>query len=312
MGSCLVKQLNDKSPGLRLMVVDDFYKDYKEPNLDGKAIREWVHRDIFLEIFQKMAPQVDFVFHLGARTDTTSQDQAIFTQLNLHYSQAIWKQCATHHIPLVYASSAATYGNGQLGYEDNHDIVAQLQPLNLYGVSKNDFDQWALQQEEAPPFWAGLKFFNVYGPNELHKKRMASVILHAFHQIKTTGRVKLFKSHRKTIRDGEQKRDFVYVKDVVDVCHFLFRQQGQSGLYNVGTGQARTFLDLANSVFHAMEKTPEIEFIDTPKDIRKNYQYFTQANISKLREAGYKNEFHTLETGVQDYVQNYLITNHIW
>ena len=312
IGSCLVKKLNEEAPELRLMVVDDFYKDYKEPNLENKAIREWVHRDIFLEIFQKMASQIDFVFHLGARTDTVSKDKAVFTQLNLRYSQAIWNQCAKDGIPLIYASSAATYGNGNLGYQDDHDLVSKLKPLNLYGKSKNDFDQWALEQKEAPPFWAGLKFFNVYGPNESHKKRMASVIFHALRQVKKNGHIKLFKSHKKGIPDGEQKRDFVYVKDIVEVCYYLYSQKQHSGLYNVGTGTARSFLDLANGVFHALDKTPNIEFIDTPKDIRKNYQYFTEADISKLRQIGYEGKFHSLEEGIDDYVKNHLLVNKIW
>ena len=313
IGSCLVQKLNERGHLRNLCVVDDFYKSHKEVNLHHKFIREWIHRDIFIEILGKMPSQVEMVFHLGARTDTTEKNRAIFDELNVNYSQRIWSLCTEHQIPLVYASSAATYGDGQLGYRDDHDIVDQLAPLNPYGVSKNEFDQWALQQEHQPPFWAGLKFFNVYGPNEYHKKRMASVIFHAHRQIRQTGGLKLFRSHRPDFRDGEQKRDFVYVKDVVDVCYFLYQNQTvESGLYNVGTGQARTFYDLGRSVFRAQGLEPSIQFIDTPEDIRDTYQYFTEADMSKLRAAGYDREFHSLEEGVADYVQHYLAKGQRW
>ncbi len=312
IGSCLVKKLNNEGHTTDLMVVDDFYKDHKEYNLDKKQIREWVHRDIFLDLFEKMHTQIDFVFHLGARTDTTSQDKAIFKKLNLDYSKAIWKICTKHDIPMVYASSAATYGDGKKGYQDEHDIVEKLKPLNPYGVSKNDFDRWALKQTKQPPYWAGIKFFNVYGPNEYHKGRMASVIFHTLNQINDSGEMKLFKSHKRGIKDGHQQRDFVYVKDVVDVLHFLYKKQKGSGLYNLGTGKARTFLDLATLTFKAMKKEANISFIDTPKDIRKNYQYFTEADISKLRSIGYKKKFHSLEDGIQDYVKNFLNKKVVW
>ncbi|MCB0777116.1 MAG: ADP-glyceromanno-heptose 6-epimerase, partial [Chitinophagaceae bacterium] len=220
----------------------------------------------------------------------------------------IWNYCTANKIPLIYASSAATYGAGELGYKDDHDIVGKLKPLNPYGVSKNEFDKWALQQDEAhcPPFWAGLKFFNVYGPNEYHKGRMASVIFHSFNQVVALGKVKLFRSHRPDYKDGEQLRDFVYVKDVADVCLWLMQHRVPSGLYNLGTGKARTFLDLVHAVFHSLDKTPEIEFIDTPVDIRDKYQYFTEAPMDKLKRAGYPGEFTSLEEGVSDYVKNYL------
>jgi ADP-L-glycero-D-manno-heptose 6-epimerase len=312
IGSCLVRKLNDQGHNRNLLVVDDFYKDYKELNLEGKRIREWVHRDIFLEFFEKMHSQIKFVFHLGARTDTALQDKAIFDRLNLNYSKSIWQLCTKHQIPLVYASSAATYGDGNLGYEDNHDIVNKLKPLNPYGISKNEFDKWALKQEQAPPRWAGLKFFNVYGPNEYHKGRMASVIYHTVTQIKATGEMKLFRSHKSGIANGHQQRDFIYVKDVVDVLYFLYKKKAFTGLYNLGTGQARTFLDLATLTFQAMDLETEISFIDTPKDIRKNYQYFTEADMTKLRDLGYKKKFHTLEKGIKDYVKHYLNQQNIY
>ena len=312
IGSCMVKKLNEEGHTRKLIVVDDFYKQYKEPNLIGKSAGDWIHRDIFLEIFEKMASRIKFVYHLGARTDTAEQDQAVFDKLNFNYSKAIWKICVKHQIPLVYASSAATYGNGDHGYKDDHDIVSKLKPLNPYGKSKHDFDIWALKQKETPPFWAGIKFFNVYGPNEFHKGRMASVIFHTVEQIKRTGAMKLFKSHKKGIKDGEQKRDFIYVKDVVNVLYFFYKKPKNSGLYNLGTGEARTFNDLATLTFKAMDLEPNISYIDTPEDIRKNYQYFTEADISKLREAGYKAPFYTLEKGIEDYVKNYLKEKVIW
>ncbi len=311
IGSCMVGRLNQAGLSHDLMVVDDFYKDYKEVNLLKKDIREWVHRDIFLGFFERIASQVSFVFHLGARTDTVETDQSIFDELNLNYSKKVWEICTKNEIPLIYASSAATYGDGQLGYKDEGlDFIKKLKPLNEYGRSKNNFDIWALSQKESPPYWAGLKFFNVYGPNEYHKKRMASVIFHAVKQIRKTGALKLFKSHNSDFKDGEQSRDFVYVKDVIEVCYFLFENKVESGLYNVGTGTARTFLDLGKSVFKALDLEPNISFIDTPEDIRANYQYYTQADIKKIKSVGYKTPFHKLEKGVEDYVKNYLLTHH--
>ncbi len=305
IGSCLVKKLNNEGYH-DIMVVDDFYKDHKEINLSEKQIREWYHRNIFMNWFEGKAKFVDFVFHMGARTDTTEPSSTVFEELNLEYSKAIWNICAEKNVPLIYASSAATYGLGEQGFKDDHELVKKLKPLNAYGKSKNDFDSWVLSQKETPPFWAGLKFFNVYGPNEYHKGRMASVIFHTVNQIKATGEMKLFKSHKKNIIDGEQKRDFVYVKDVLDVCWFLFQNQKNSGLYNVGTGQARTFLDLTENTFKALGRKSNISFMDTPKDIRKNYQYFTEADMTKLRAAGYNNTFTSLEDGISDYVGSYL------
>jgi ADP-L-glycero-D-manno-heptose 6-epimerase len=250
---------------------------------------------------------VHTIFHIGARTDTTEFNKAIFDELNVNYTQDIWKACTHFSIPLIYASSAATYGLGEHGYDDDHSIISELQPLNPYGHSKNDVDKWILNQTETPPFWAGLKFFNVYGPNEYHKGRMASVIFHAFNQIKEKGSMKLFRSHNPNFQDGCQLRDFVYVKDVVDVCLFLMENQPESGIYNLGSGKARTFLDLAKNTFANLNQPESIDFIDTPEDIRDKYQYFTEANMSKLVNAGYTQPFHTLEEGIKDYVTNYLL-----
>jgi ADP-L-glycero-D-manno-heptose 6-epimerase len=221
----------------------------------------------------------------------------------------MWQMCVKHGLPLVYASSAATYGLGELGYDDNESQISSLNPLNPYGESKNDFDIWVISQEERPYFWAGLKFFNVYGPNEYHKGRMASVILHAFRQINETGNMKLFRSHNSSYKDGEQLRDFIYVKDVVEVCHFLLNHRKDSGIYNLGTGTARTFLDLVKSTFNALKISPNISFIETPEDIRDKYQYFTEAKMNKLISVGYTKRFTSLEEGVADYVSQYLKSN---
>ena len=306
IGSCLVQKLNDENFN-HIIAVDDFSNTQKNQNLIGKKIKERVEREDFIAWLDQNHQDVEFIFHLGARTDTTEFDQSIFDKLNLNYSKAVWQACIQYQIPLVYASSAATYGGGELGYKDEHGIIPALKPLNPYGESKNNFDIWALAQESKPFFWAGLKFFNVYGPNEFHKGRMASVILHAFNQIKATRKMKLFKSHRPDFEHGHQSRDFVYVKDVVEVCYFLMRHRKDSGIYNLGSGKARTFLDLTKNTFKAMEVEENIEFIDTPEDIRDKYQYFTEANMQKLIQIGYPHPFHSLEEGVKDYVQNYLM-----
>lgn len=306
IGSCMVAKLNEWGHLYDVIVVDDFYKQYKDNNLKKKFIRDWIHRDIFLGLFDNLAGMTDFVIHLGARTDTTEQSIEIFDELNLEYSKAIWKLCVKHHIPLIYASSAATYGNGENGYDDDESKIPNLKPLNPYGESKQQFDEWVLKQKKTPPFWAGFKFFNVYGPNEYHKGRMASVVFHAFNQIKTNHKMNLFKSHRPDFEDGHQSRDFVYVKDVVDVLYYFFKTRKHSGIYNLGSGKARTFLDLVKGVFKSLGQKPQIEFIDTPVDIRDTYQYFTEANMSKLKNAGYEKPFTSLESGIDDYIKNYL------
>lgn len=308
IGSCLVSRLNQAGYE-NIIVVDDFSKKEKDPNLEGNTIKAKIGRKDFLSWLKDFAQEVDFIFHIGARTDTTEFNKAIFDELNVNYSKEIWKTCIEHDIPLVYASSAATYGLGEFGYKDDHKIIPKLKPLNPYGDSKNDFDIWVLEQTKTPPFWAGLKFFNVYGPNEYHKGRMASVIFHAFNQINATGEMKLFRSHNPDYIDGGQLRDFVYVKDVVNVCLYLMETPPDSGIYNLGSGKARTFLDLTKNTFDAMQKPENISFIDTPEDIRDKYQYFTQADMGKLIDSGYNKPFHTLEEGVKDYVTNYLIGN---
>ena len=305
IGSCLVKKLNAENFNA-IIAVDKFDQAEKNKNLEGAKIQEKVDRDNFMVWLDKNYELVEFIFHIGARTDTAEMDVALFDRLNTQYTKDIWKKCIQYQIPLVYASSAATYGLGEIGYDDNEVTIPKLKPLNPYGQSKQDFDVWVLRQKEKPFFWAGLKFFNVYGPNEYHKGRMASVIWHAYNQVSKTEKMKLFRSHNPEYQDGEQMRDFVYVKDVVDVCYFLMHHRKNSGIYNLGSGKARTFLDLTKTVFKALNKKEVIEFIDTPLDIRDKYQYFTEANMNKLKNIGYTKPFHSLEDGATDYVQNYL------
>jgi ADP-L-glycero-D-manno-heptose 6-epimerase len=305
IGSNLVGRLNtDKFNDV--VLVDDFSRPDKANNYITKTFSEKVERKEFFKWLKENHRFVQFVFHIGARTDTAEFNKSVFDELNFGYSQEVWKLCVEFGLPLVYASSAATYGSGELGYNDDHQVVESLKPLNPYGESKNEFDKWVLKQERKPYFWAGLKFFNIYGPNEYHKGRMASVVFHSFNQAKATNKIKLFRSHNPEFKDGCQLRDFVYVKDIADVMMFFMHHRKDSGIYNLGTGQARTFIDLAKSTLSAMELPENIEFIDTPIDIRGKYQYFTEANMSKLRSIGYSKPFTSIENGVKDYVANYL------
>ncbi|MBI3232527.1 MAG: ADP-glyceromanno-heptose 6-epimerase [Bacteroidetes bacterium] len=308
IASCLVAKLNQEGY-TDLVLVDHFEREDKKKNYSDKIYSQLVDRENFAEWLDTNHKLIQFVFHLGARTETTLFDIDIFNHLNLNFSKMVWTKCKEYGLPMVYASSAATYGDGSLGYKDEHSLSSQLHPLNPYGDSKNDFDKWALEQTEAPYFWAGLKFFNVYGPNEYHKGRMASVIMHTYNQIKANGSTKLFRSHNPNYKDGEQMRDFIYVKDVCDVLFFLLHHRKDSGIYNLGSGKARTFLDLAKNVFTCQFLEPNIEFIDTPIDIRDKYQYFTEADMSKLIGIGYNKPFHSLEDGIKDYVVNYLQFN---
>ena len=316
IGSCMVQYLYDHGYE-NLILVDDFGVEAKRKNWESKKYSLLVERYHLFDWLQTNQPTIEIVVHLGARTDTTEFNYAIHEELNLQYSKDVWKYCTDHSIPLIYASSAATYGAGEFGYDDNQDVIEKLLPLNPYGISKNEFDKWAIQEVKEnnphPPYWAGLKFFNVYGPNEYHKARMASVIWHAFNQIKKDGLVKLFKSHKEGFKDGEQLRDFVYVKDVINVVGWLIDCMAngawsidKNGLYNLGTGTARSFNDLVKATFAGLDKETNIVYIDMPTDIREKYQYFTEATMTKLKAAGYSKPFYTLESGVSDYVQNYL------
>jgi ADP-L-glycero-D-manno-heptose 6-epimerase len=312
IGSCMASWLNQQGFH-NLILVDDFGVEAKRPNWEKKQFAEIIERQSFFEWLNTHQPNIQLIIHLGARTDTTEFNYSIHEELNLVYSKQIWYYAVANQVPLIYASSAATYGAGEFGYNDDHDVVEKLQPLNPYGISKNEFDKWALKQDQQPSCWAGLKFFNVYGPNEFHKGRMASVIWHAVNQIKQNGAVKLFKSHRSDFKDGEQLRDFVYVKDLLSIIGWMSEEMlnghwlsNKNGLYNLGTGKARSFYDLAAASFRGLNLEPNISFIDMPLDIRDKYQYFTEAHMQKLRDAGYTHSFYSLEAGVDDYVRNYL------
>ena len=306
IGSYLIRKLNEENFNA-IIAVDKFDDPIKNKNLDGLRVQERVDLDEFLPWLDRNNELSEFIFHLGAITDTSESDKQHLNQFNTQYTKDIWTHCVQYQIPLVYASSAATYGLGEIGYDDAEALIPKLKPLNPYGQSKQDFDVWALQQKEKPFFWVGLKFFNVYGPNEYHKTRMASVIWHTFNQVQKTGTMKLFRSHNPKFKDGEQMRDFVYVKDVADVCIFLMHHRKNSGIYNLGSGKARTFLDLTRAVFKALNKPESISFIDTPVDIRDKYQYFTEAKMDKLKRIGYSKPFYSLEDGATDYVKNYLM-----
>ncbi len=310
IGSCMLSHLN-KAGYRDIVLVDDFTKNDKIVNFKLKNFTRKVDRNLFIPWLKENQSWVQCVIHLGARTDTMEYNPKVFDALNLNYSKDVWNICSEFGIPLIYASSAATYGDGSLGYDDNHGIIPQLKPLNPYGESKNNFDIWALQQVEKknqPSFWAGFKFFNVYGPNEYHKGNMASVIMHAHKHIKAHNFMNLFRSHRADFKDGEQSRDFIYVKDVCDVLLHFMENRKHSGIYNLGTGESRTFYDLAKATFRAMDIPADIRFIDMPEELRDKYQYFTEAKMQKLRTAGYTKAFTSLEDGVRDYVQNYLNT----
>ncbi len=318
IGSCMVGYLNENGFE-NLFLVDKFIHSEKEKNWKHKKYKFLIDRELLLEwLDEHQKTKIDFVIHLGARTDTTEFDYKIHRELNFEYSQDVWNYCTANNVPLIYASSAATYGAGELGYDDDDTLLSDLKPLNPYGISKHEFDQWVIKQLNAPPFWAGLKFFNVYGPNEYHKKRMASVIFHSFNQIQKEGAVKLFKSNKEAFKDGEQLRDFIYVKDIMKVIFWMMNESliqdeqssananFNSGIYNLGTGRARTFNDLVSATFSAMKKENNIVYIEMSEDIKEKYQYFTEAAMLKLKHAGYTEDFTSLEEGVNDYVHNYL------
>ncbi len=268
----------------------------------GLETSPFIDRDQLLNRLSDLN-DVTAVLHLGACTDTGNHDEVYMAKMNTQYTQALWKWCSEKRLPLVYASSGATYGRGEEGYSDAHSETSRYKPLNVYGKSKHLFDLWALEQKTAPPRWYGLKFFNVYGMDENHKGRMASPIFHGFHEIEKTGKMTLFRSHKEGIGDGEQKRDFIFVDDIVKLCLFCLNQNPPSGIYNCGTGTARTFFDLSKALFKAVGKEPRIEWVDTPEKFRSGYQYFTQAEMGKIRQAGYSRPFLPIEDGIQKYVE---------
>lgn len=311
IGSMIAWHLNTVAGRDDLVIVDRQQHPDQWQNLVHRRYAQYLDKDALLSWLQQSPGKVDAVIHMGAISATTERDFNKLVQDNIQYSQDLWTWCAHNSVPFLYASSAATYGAGELGYSDEESGIDQFRPLNGYGYSKQFFDQWALRQvrenQPVPPQWCGFKFFNVYGPNEYHKERMASVAFHSFNQFRETGTVKLFKSHLPDYQDGMQLRDFVYVKDAASVvAHFLANPQ-HSGIYNIGTGQARAFKDLATAVMTSMGKQPHITYIDMPEDLRGKYQYFTEATMEKVRATGYTKSFHSLEDGVRDYVQNHLM-----
>ena len=306
IGSCLVSKLNQLGFN-DLLLVDDFSYESKKNNLIQKKFIKKVDRLDFINNIDFFFSDIHLVYHLGARTDTIDTNEDVFLKLNLNYSKKIWQKCVENQIPILYASSAACYGNGKLGFDDCHKLVHRLKPLNAYARSKNNFDKWVLDQSLYPPFWAGIRFFNVYGHNEYHKGRMASVILHAFNNINQKGKIELFKSYLKEYNNGDQSRDFIYVKDLIQVIILMMTKKNKSGIYNLGTGKSRTFNDLARAIFKSMGKVEKIFYIDMPSEIKETYQYYTEANMKKFVSNKYKFNFTNLEEGVSDYINNYLL-----
>ncbi|OGQ34417.1 MAG: ADP-glyceromanno-heptose 6-epimerase [Deltaproteobacteria bacterium RIFCSPLOWO2_01_FULL_38_9] len=304
IGSAFVESCNR----LNIPVISVDEPTYFTSRSEHKALQfgQIIDRERLFEWLESKRPVLSAIVHIGACTDTTEMDEAYLSKMNLEYTKKIWEYATKHALPLVYASSAATYGDGALGYDDDERLIPKLKPMNPYGESKQQFDLWALEQEKQgkhPPSWSGFKFFNVYGFGERHKEKMSSVVIQAFDQINQKGFIKLFKSHREGIPHGHQERDFVYVGDVIQVLHFALQKPIQRGIYNLGTGKARTFLDLARAVFKELHKPEKIEFMDTPIQIRGRYQYFTQAKMDQLKAQGYHTPFTSLEEGIHQYIQ---------
>lgn len=316
IGSAFLWKLNEMGHD-DILLVDEFETGDKWKNTVKRQFTNIIHKNDFfhnLSTDESTASAVTAVVHMGACSSTTERDVDYLIKNNIHYSMDLFKFCAERNIPYIYASSAATYGNGELGYSDDPTMIPSLKPINAYGWSKQVMDEWALKQKKTPPYWAGLKFFNVYGPNEYHKGHMMSLVCKSVPQIKEQGFLKLFKSYKEGIGHGEQKRDFVYIKDIIEVMYYLLDQalkgnkKVESGIFNLGCGEARSFADLGRAAFNAMGIEPKFEWIEMPESIRNQYQYFTEASLDNLRsKTGYDKKFHTLEEGVTDYVKNYLL-----
>lgn len=337
IGSHVVDALGKKH---RLLLVDNpqHFRDRKYGETGEASLWDWatgqegketrhkiVDRAYFPKILDVIGPQaqagnprakehvlipagdkIDYVVHLGACTDTAEMRKDFLDQWNVDYTKAIWNWCVKHRVPLVYASSGATYGGGEHGFSDSWETALKLKPLNPYGQSKQDFDVWAHEEMKAgrtPPHWYGLKFFNVYGPREGHKGPMASAVLHSYRHILKTGTCRLFRSHHPEVKDGEQSRDFIHVSDIVKLTEFVMEKQPESGLYNCGTGKARTFYAMMEALFASLKLPMQVDWVDTPPQYRKAYQYFTEAEMQHMRAAGYRDEFLSLEKGVASYVE---------
>lgn len=309
IGSAIVWKLNQDGK-TNIIIVDELGKDEKWKNLVGLKYEEFVNKLEFIEqVLDDVVPyNIEAIIHMGANSSTTEKDADHLMDNNFHYTKELAKYCVEKNIRFIYASSAATYGDGAFGFDDDELIIESLRPLNMYGYSKQLFDLWAKRNSILDRI-VGIKYFNVYGPNEYHKADMRSVVHKAFEQIRDTGKVKLFKSLNPKYKDGEQMRDFIYVKDAVDMTLFFLNNQDKNGLYNVGAGKSRTWNDLVTSLFKAMGKPVNIEYVDLPSHLAEKYQYFTEANLSKIMDAGYKQTTTLLEDGIADYVKNYLFKN---
>ena len=311
IGSCFLKKLNDEGYS-DIIVVDDLEEhDDKRKNLEGKSFVKYIQKEVFIDLVEQgKVKDPEAIIHMGACSSTTCTDNEYLIKNNYEYSKtlALWADRTNAYF--MYASSAATYGDGCEGYDDDTSNIAQLKPLNLYGNSKQLFDLWVLENGYEKKF-VGLKFFNVFGPNEYHKKEMMSIVCKKFNDVNVNGKITLFKSYKDEYADGQQKRDFIYVKDAVDVMFFFFENQEKCGIYNLGTGKAKTWNDLANAMFKAVEKKPNIEYIEMPEYLKEKYQYFTEAKVNKLKNIGYLKEFTSLEQAVKDYSKYLLETKYL-
>ena len=313
IGSMIAWHLNTQMNFDDFVIVDDLINEQQENNFNKRKFIEYIAKDD-LKKYLNDKKNVSAVIHMGAISATTESNFNRLLQSNIRFSQALWHWCAENKVPFIYASSAATYGNGSVGYGDNESELDKLSPLNAYGYSKHFFDRWVQlelsKNQPTPPQWCGLKFFNVYGPNEYHKGRMASVVFHAFNQFKETNQIKLFKSEHPSYADGMQVRDFIYVKDAVKIIIFFLNNNNFSGLYNAGTGNAETFKALAEALLINTKGQPDdIKYIEMPNDLKGKYQYYTQATMNKINSIGFNDNFMNLKEGVTDYLENYLLTS---
>ena len=313
IGSMIAWHLNTQMNFDDFVIVDDLINEQQENNFNKRKFIEYIAKDD-LEKYLNDKKNVSAVIHMGAISATTESNFNRLLQSNIRFSQALWHWCAENKVPFIYASSAATYGDGSVGYDDNESELDKLSPLNAYGYSKHFFDRWVQlelsKNQPTPPQWCGLKFFNVYGPNEYHKGRMASVVFHSFNQFKETNQIKLFKSEHPSYADGMQVRDFIYVKDAVKIIIFFLNNNNFSGLYNAGTGNAETFKALAEALLINTKGQPDdIKYIEMPNDLKGKYQYYTQATMNKINSIGFNDNFMNLKEGVTDYLENYLLTS---